>query len=701
MGDKMKKSRITCNKSVGLFFGLRLVFLLVSLLAFTAFGYGQIFGEPSFGRAEPDIDTQVKYDEGIILFNFDLDKNHHITDIKNEFFKIELDKNDYLEIIDVVFPRGVPYADEMVYKGQFTVKVYVKSLKAVTDAVKLKFKVSYQICQEHPTEVCFAPEEKEYELTINQAFKEAKIVEKVDTPSPPSTTTLEDLSAKTSAAALKPKGGNWLVLLVVALLLLAFSVFVGLSRALTEDDMGAKFLKAIVILLFLVGTFLLLKSLDIKYYPNKYQEEPEKTVTLNWIHNLDEGKAVAQKENKRLLIDTYADWCIACKELDRYTFSRPEVAEVLKDYVLVKLDFTKGTAENKKLQSDLKVMGLPTVMLLSPEGSELRRFIGFKNKSEFLDFLKAGEGWLERFLKLLKQELENKSLLLFGLVFLLGFLASLTPCVYPVIPIVMGYIGTRSGKKKLKGFYLSIFFVLGLAFVYSLLGVIAAMAGSIIGVTFQNPIVVLIISGIFIVMGLSLAGLFEIPIPTSISSKVQSGSKKSEIISSLVVGGVAGIIAAPCAGPVLVTLLSWISQTRDVLLGFLLTFIFSMGMGIIFLVVGTFSGVVSTMPKGGKWMDYVKYFFSVILMAGGVYILTTIAPGWVSLLLWGVLLISVSVFIGLFKALEEYKIKNKIYKLIVLLIFLVGIFLFYKSLELKFFTTSASPPAEKTIEQTV
>lgn len=696
MNNKEKSKMI-----IGLFNGLRLFLLLVAVLAFTVLGYGQIFGEQSFDKVEPDIETQIKYDEGIILFNFDLDRNHHITDIKNNFFKIDLEKNNYLEIIDVVFPKGVPYADEMVFKGQFTVTVYMKSLKVVTAAVKLKFKVSYQICQEHPKELCYPPEEKEHELIINQTFKEAKLEEKIEIPSPPSTTRLKDLSATTSAAGFKPKGGNWLVLLVVALLLLALSVFVGLSQVLTDDGIGAKFLKAIIILFFLVGAFLLLKSLDIKYYPNKYQETPEKTVTLNWIHNLDEGKAIAQKENKHLLIDTYADWCIACKELDRYTFSRQEVTEVLEDYVLVKLDFTKTSEAQNKLLKNLEVFGLPTVMLLSPEGKELRRFIGFKNKSEFLDFLEAGEGWLERFLKLLKQELENKSLLLFGLVFLLGFLASLTPCVYPVIPIVMGYIGTRSGKKKLKGFYLSIFFVLGLAFVYSLLGVIAAMAGSMIGVTFQNPIVVIVISGIFIIMGLSLAGLFEIPIPSSISSKVQSGDKKSEIISSLLVGGVAGIIAAPCAGPVLVTLLSWVSQTRDVLLGFLLTFIFSMGMGVIFLVVGTFSGVVSAMPKGGKWMDYVKYFFAVILMAGGVYILTTITPGWVSLLLWGVLLISVTVFIGLFKALEECKIKNKIYKFIVLLIFLVGIFLFYKSLELKFFTVSDSSAAAKTIGQKV
>ncbi len=479
--------------AAGWFPGMRLVFLFVSLLAFTAYGYGQVFGE-RFDKVEPDIETQVKYDEGIIRFNFDLDKNHHITDIKNGFFKIELEKNDCLEIINVVFPKGVPYADEMVFKGQFAVKVYVKSLKAVTAAVKLKFKVSYQICQECPQEVCFAPEEKEHELTIDQAFKEAKIEEK------------------------------------------------------SEADRG-------------------------------------------------------KKANE--------------------SFSQ----------------------------------------------------------------------WLER---VIKQELKKKSFLLFLLVFAAGFLTSLTPCVYPVIPIVMGYIGTRGGKKKLKGFYLSIFFVLGLAVVYSVLGVIAASTGTLMGVSFQNPVVVIVIAGIFIAMGLSLAGFYEIPVPSSLSSKMQSG-QKSEIIGSLLVGGISGIIAAPCVGPVLIALLSWISQTGNIFLGFWLTFVFSMGLGIIFLVVGTFSGLISAMPKGGKWMDYIKYFFALVLLGGGIYLLGTIVPSWIGLLLWGIFLASASIFMGLFKPLEDDEKKSKIFKVVVVLIFLLGALLFAKAVEMRYFPSkyATAGPVEK------
>ncbi|MGD2090335.1 MAG: protein-disulfide reductase DsbD [Candidatus Aminicenantes bacterium] len=490
----MKKSRVKCNRIAGLFSGGQLVFLLLFLLALTAYGYGQIFGDQPFDKAEPYIETQINYDEGMIRFKFDLDKNHHITDLKNGFFKIELEKNDHLEIIDVIFPKGVPYADEMVFKGQFTVKVYMRSLQAVTTPVKLKFKVSYQICQEHPREVCFPPEEKDLELTVSQAFKEAKMEKE------------------------------------------------------SEEDRGKK-----------------------------------------------EDESFSQ--------------------------------------------------------------------------------------------------WLER---VIKQELAKQSFLLFLLVFVAGFLTSLTPCVYPVIPIVMGYIGTRSGKKKLKGFYLSIFFVLGLAVVYSILGVIAASTGTLLGASFQNPVVVMVISFIFIAMGLSLAGFYEIPVPSSLSSKVQSGYK-SEIIGSLLVGGISGIIAAPCVGPVLIALLSWIYQTGNIVLGFWLTFVFSLGLGVIFLVVGTFSGLIAAMPKGGKWMDYIKYFFALVLLAGGIYFLGTIAPSWISLLLWGVFLVSASIFMGLFKPIEDDEQKSKIFKVIVVLIFLLGALLFVKAVEMRYFpsTYRAAEPVDK------
>ncbi len=654
---------------------------LFILLFFGFAGYGQFFKEDF--SAEPGIDTLVKYEKGIILFKLSLEKDYHITGLKHNFFRVEVQENEYLRITKVEFPKGVPYADEMVFKGDIEVPVYVKQLKEITEPVTLKFKVSFQVCQEKPLEVCFPPGSKDIDVKVSQAFKEVKIEKKVDIP-------IEDLSSKTSPAAYKPKGGNWVILLLIALSLLGISVFVGISKAIAGDSIAAKFSKAVVVLLLLTGAFLFLKSLDIKYFPTRYSQKPKKTVELKWIHTIDEGKTIARRENKNIMIDTYADWCPACIELEEYTFSDPEVAKTLKDYVLVKLDFTKMSDEDRKLQSALKVYGMPTVIFLDSEGKENRRFSGFKNKKEFLAFIGKGSGWLDKLLKLLEKELEQKSLLLFALVFAMGFLSSLTPCVYPVIPIIMGYIGTRASKKKLKGFYLSIFFVLGLAFVYSLLGVAAAATGSMVGVSFQEPIVVIIIAAIFIVMGLSLAGLFEIPVPSSISSKIQPGGGKSEIIGAMLMGGIAGIIAAPCVGPVLIVILSWISLSGNIFLGFWLTFIFSLGMGIIFLLLGTFSGAIAAMPKGGQWMSYVKYFFSVILIGGGIYLLTFIAPEWLNFLLWGIFLVAISIFIGLFKVLEEYKLRSKVYKFIVLVIFLFGIFLFFKSLELKYFTVSPS-----------
>jgi thiol:disulfide interchange protein len=663
---------------------------LFIVLFFGFAGYGQFFKEDF--SAEPDVDTLVNYEKGIILFKISLVNDYHITDLKHNFFRVEVQENEYLQITKVEFPKGVPYADEMVFKGDIDVPVYVKPLKEITEPVTLKFKVSYQVCQEKPREVCFPPSSQDIDVKVIQAFKrkEVKIAKKSDTLIP-----LEDLSPKTSPTAYKPKGGNWLILLLAALFLLGISVFIGLSKAIAGDGIAANFSKAIVVLLLLTGAFLFLKSLDIKYFPTRYSQKPKKTVELKWIQTIDEGKEIAKKENKKIMIDTYADWCLACKELDEYTFSDPEVAKALKDYVMVKLDFTKMSTEDRKLQRELNVIGMPTVIFLDSEGEEERRFSGFKNKKEFLTFIGEGSGLLDKLLNLLKKELEQKSLLLFALVFVLGFLTSLTPCVYPVIPIIMGYIGTRSSEKKLKGFYLSIFFVLGLAVVYSILGVAAAATGSMVGVSFQEPIVVIIIAAIFIVMGLSLAGLFEIPVPSSISSKIQSGGGKSEIIGAILMGGIAGIIAAPCVGPVLIVILSWISVSGNIFLGFWLTFIFSLGMGIIFLLVGTFSGVISTMPKGGQWMSYVKYFFSVILIGGGIYILTFIAPEWLNFLLWGIFLVAISLFIGLFKAHEEYKFRSKLYKFIVLVIFLFGIFLFFKSLELKYFTVSSSHPTPK------
>ena len=291
--------------------------------------------------------------------------------------------------------------------------------------------------------------------------------------------------------------------------------------------------------------------------------------------------------------------------------------------------------------------------------------------------------------KLIRGQLEHASVLLFVLVFAAGFLASLTPCVYPVIPIIMGYVGSRSHGRKLKGFSLSLFFVLGLSLVYSLLGVIAAKTGSLIGISFQNPYVVIVIAAIFIVMGLSLAGLFSIPVPAWISSKASAGHK-NDILGSLLVGGVSAIIAAPCVGPVLIALLSWISQSGNVFLGFWLTLVFSLGMSVIFLVAGTFSGAISALPRGGHWMSAVKYFFAALLIAGGIYFLSNILSSWLTLIVWGIFLITLAVGLGLFRPQPEPSMANVLAKTLVVLIFLCGAILFYQGMAGRFFPTDSA-----------
>jgi len=652
------------------FFIVLLLFIGASLLA-------QFGEEPFADKGDPEIINELKYAEGMIIVKISMGDNFHITDIKEGFFKVEIEDNEYLEIEDVVYPNGVNFSGDKVYKGDFEVKAFVKQKKNFDKEYKISLIVSYQICKEKPAPMCFAPSNQKFDIEIKKGFDKYKIERKIESKKDDKTDKNELIKAKKDAksrGALSPA-----MLLILSLFMIAFAVFFGLFTPYDDDDVKMKLKKALLILIMIGGAFLFVKYLENGNVETNDKIKPENSITLNWVNSIEEGKKLALKEHKKIMIDTYADWCVACKELDEFTFSSPEVAKVLKkEYILVKVDFTRENETNNRLRKELGVIGMPTVIFLNEEGKEFKRFSGYYNKERFLGFIGSKIGFFDRMVRLLKKELDKKSIILFFLIFGLGFLTSLTPCVYPVIPIVMGYIGTKSGGRKLKGFYLSIFFVLGLATVYSILGVIAGATGSMMGVSFQNPVIVIVIAMIFIIMGLSMAGLFDIPVPSSISSKMQGGGK-GEIIGSMVVGGVAGVIAAPCVGPVLIALLSWISQTGNIFLGFLLTFVFSLGMGVIFLLVGTFSGLVSALPKGGSWMENVKYFFAAILIAGGIYVLNPVVPAWVITLLWGVYLIALSVFLGVLKILVESNLKEKLGRLIVLLILIYGLFLFFSA----------------------
>ncbi len=243
----------------------------------------------------------------------------------------------------------------------------------------------------------------------------------------------------------------------------------------------------------------------------------------------------------------------------------------------------------------------------------------------------------------LERALSQGSFFALIFVFIGGFLTSLTPCVYPMIPITIGYIGGRSaGQGKMKGFVLSLFFVLGLALVYSILGIFAALTGSLFGAITQTPIVLVIVAAIFALMGISMLGFFDISLPASLTSRLQSGGPRKGFIGAIIMGMVSGLVAAPCAGPVIVVLMAFIATTKNILLGFGLMMSFALGMGMLFIAIGTFSGLVTSLPQAGGWMDKIKKFFGVILLAAAVWFIRPLLPPF----LFGIILGLGSIMLG-------------------------------------------------------
>ena len=208
----------------------------------------------------------------------------------------------------------------------------------------------------------------------------------------------------------------------------------------------------------------------------------------------------------------------------------------------------------------------------------------------------------------------------FVFVFFGGILTSLTPCVFPMIPITVSIIGARSSQsKKSRSFALSVAYVLGIAFTYSTLGVIAAMSGAVFGNALSNIYVACAISLIFFVMGLSMLGLFEIQVPAKIRNRFGKATTGSGLKGAFFTGLFAGIVASPCIGPVLVSILTFVAKTAEVFFGFALLFTFALGMGLLFIILGTFTGLIAKIPKSGPWMNATKYIFGFLLIGMSFY----------------------------------------------------------------------------------
>lgn len=197
--------------------------------------------------------------------------------------------------------------------------------------------------------------------------------------------------------------------------------------------------------------------------------------------------------------------------------------------------------------------------------------------------------------------------------FLGGVGASLTPCVYPIIPILIGSIGATSTESRIRGFRLSVTFVLGMAVTYSLLGLAAALTGRIFGQLTTHPLAYLIVGNICLAFGLSMLGLFEMRLPGS-WGKPRLAQARTGAPGIFLIGASSGLVAAPCTVPVLGTLLTFVTQARNLFFGFSLLFVFALGLGLLLVVLGTFTGLLASLPKSGPWMVRVKQVFGILLL---------------------------------------------------------------------------------------
>lgn len=220
---------------------------------------------------------------------------------------------------------------------------------------------------------------------------------------------------------------------------------------------------------------------------------------------------------------------------------------------------------------------------------------------------------------------EGKGLfLMFLLVFLGGLALNLTPCVYPLIPITISYFGGQSQGKKGSLVAHSVIYVIGMAVTYSILGVIAAFTGSLFGTALQYPPVLIGIALIMVILALSMFNVYELRVPAFLS-QLAGGSRKG-FFGTFFMGLTVGIVAAPCIGPFVLGLLTYVGDKGNVLLGFFLFFVLALGLGVPFLFLGIFSGSISRIPRSGAWMVWVRTIFGFILIAMAIYFLKPLFP---------------------------------------------------------------------------
>jgi cytochrome c-type biogenesis protein len=223
------------------------------------------------------------------------------------------------------------------------------------------------------------------------------------------------------------------------------------------------------------------------------------------------------------------------------------------------------------------------------------------------------------------EQLSGSPVTALPLLFLAGVLTSLTPCIYPMIPITAAIVGGgeagRTGRQGARPLLLSLTYVVGLALVYAALGLVAGLTGTMFGRISTNPWLYFGMANLLIVASLAMFDVFTIQPPAFLIQRASTAGGGGRFGGAFVMGAVSGLVAAPCSAPVMIAVLTWVTETKSAVLGFLYLFVFSLGMCTLLVVVGVSSGALSRLPRAGLWMVRVKKFFGVVMLGVAQYYL--------------------------------------------------------------------------------
>ena len=221
----------------------------------------------------------------------------------------------------------------------------------------------------------------------------------------------------------------------------------------------------------------------------------------------------------------------------------------------------------------------------------------------------------------------SNPLLAIPVLFAGGVLTSLNPCIYPMIPITAAIVGGQelggatAPPSRLRPVLLTLTYVLGLASLYSVLGLVAGLTGTLFGAISTNPWLYFAMANLLILSGLMLFDVLPVPVPQWAIDRASRVGTAGRFGGAFLMGGVSGLVAAPCGAPIMAAVLTWVTRTQSAFLGFVYLFSFSLGMCALLVAIGVSSGTLARLPKSGAWMTWVKKGFGFVMLGAAEYYL--------------------------------------------------------------------------------